>query len=93
MTVRVGINGFGRIGRLVMRAILENGRDDIQVVGINDLGSVEDNAFLLKRDSVHGTLANDIKVDGSTIRVGKQALTLRGGQFVLSVFQPASRTR
>lgn len=70
MTVRVGINGFGRIGRLVMRAIIESGRDDIQVVGINDLGSVEDNAFLLKRDSVHGPLANDVKVSGDSIDVG-----------------------
>ena len=71
MTVRVGINGFGRIGRLVMRAIIENSKDDIQVVGINDLGSVEDNAFLLKRDSVHGTLQADVKVDGDTMDVGQ----------------------
>lgn len=70
MTVRVGINGFGRIGRLVMRAIIESGRDDIQVVGINDLGSVEDNAFLLKRDSVHGPLASDVKVSGDSLDVG-----------------------
>ncbi|MFN3233034.1 MAG: type I glyceraldehyde-3-phosphate dehydrogenase [Alphaproteobacteria bacterium] len=76
MTVRVGINGFGRIGRLVMRAILENGRDDIQVVGINDLGSVDDNAFLLKRDSVHGNLANDVIVNGDTIDVGYGPITV-----------------
>ncbi len=76
MTVRVGINGFGRIGRLVMRAILENGRDDIQVVGINDLGSVDDNAFLLKRDSVHGNLANDVVVNGDTIDVGYGPITV-----------------
>lgn len=71
MTVRVAINGFGRIGRLVMRAIIENNSDDIQVVGINDLGSVEDNAFLLKRDSVHGPLPADVKVDGDTLNVGQ----------------------
>ncbi|MDA0339327.1 MAG: type I glyceraldehyde-3-phosphate dehydrogenase [Proteobacteria bacterium] len=71
MTVRVGINGFGRIGRLVMRAIIENSKDDIHVVGINDLGSVEDNAFLLKRDSVHGPLGVPIIVDGNTMDVGQ----------------------
>ena len=71
MTIRVGINGFGRIGRLVMRAIIENNSDDIQVVGINDLGSVDDNAFLLKRDSVHGPLPAEVKVDGDTLNVGQ----------------------
>ena len=54
MTVRVSINGFGRIGRNVLRAIEESGRTDIEVVGINDLGDVDMNAYLLGRDSVHG---------------------------------------
>ncbi len=54
MTVRVAINGFGRIGRNVLRAIAESGRNDIEVVGINDLGPVETNAHLLRFDSVHG---------------------------------------
>nr|MBP8072108.1 erythrose-4-phosphate dehydrogenase [Brevundimonas sp.] len=54
MTVRVAINGFGRIGRLVLRSIIEHGRRDIEVVAINDLGPVETNAHLLKYDSVHG---------------------------------------
>ena len=54
MTVKVAINGFGRIGRLVLRAIHESGRNDIQVVAINDLGPVKTNAHLLKHDSVHG---------------------------------------
>lgn len=54
MAVRVGINGFGRIGRNVLRAIAESGRKDIEVVGINDLGPVETNAHLLRFDSVHG---------------------------------------
>jgi len=71
MTVRVAINGFGRIGRLVLRAIIENSNSDIQVVGINDLGSVQDNAFLLKYDSVHGPFPAPIKVDGDTMDVGQ----------------------
>jgi len=70
MAVRVGINGFGRIGRLALRALIESGRTDVEVVGINDLGSVEMNAQLLKYDSVHGTLNTDVKVDGDTIDVG-----------------------
>ncbi|MBT7944121.1 MAG: type I glyceraldehyde-3-phosphate dehydrogenase [Alphaproteobacteria bacterium] len=70
MALRVGINGFGRIGRLVLRAIIESGRTDVEVVGINDLGSVEMNAHLLKYDSVHGTLPTDIDVDKDTIDVG-----------------------
>ena len=70
MTVRLAINGFGRIGRLVMRSIIESGRTDVQIVGINDLGSAEMNGHLLKYDSVHGVLNEDIKVDGDTIDVG-----------------------
>lgn len=70
MAVRVAINGFGRIGRLVLRAILESRRNDVQVVGINDLGSAEMNAHLLKYDSVHGVLANDVTVDGDTMDAG-----------------------
>jgi glyceraldehyde 3-phosphate dehydrogenase len=70
MAVRVGINGFGRIGRLALRALIESGRTDVEVVGINDLGSVEMNAHMLKYDSVHGTLNTDVKVDGDTIDVG-----------------------
>ena len=54
--VKVGINGFGRIGRLILRALLENYKGKIQVVGINDLGSIEANAHLIKFDSTHGTL-------------------------------------
>jgi glyceraldehyde 3-phosphate dehydrogenase len=70
MTVRVAINGFGRIGRLVLRAILESGRKDIEVVAINDLGPVETNAHLLRRDSVHGKFPHEVKVDGDTIDAG-----------------------
>lgn len=69
MTVRVSINGFGRIGRNVLRAIYESGRTDIRVVAINDLGDVDMNAYLLKRDSVHGPFPGEVKVDGDHIVV------------------------
>ncbi len=70
MAVRVAINGFGRIGRNVLRAIAENGRKDIQVVAINDLGPVETNAHLFRFDSVHGRFNGEVKVAGDTIDVG-----------------------
>lgn len=70
MTVRVAINGFGRIGRLVLRSIAEHGRRDIEVVAINDLGPVETNAHLLRYDSVHGRFPGEVKVDGDSIDVG-----------------------
>ena len=73
MAVRVAINGFGRIGRNVLRAILESGRTDIEVVSINDLGPVETNAHLLKYDSVHGVLPMDVSVEDDTIKVGGQS--------------------
>ncbi len=71
MTVRVAINGFGRIGRLVLRAAYEAGRDDIEFVGINDLGSVAANAHLLKYDSVHGRFPHDISSGDDWIDLGK----------------------
>ena len=71
MTVRVAINGFGRIGRNILRAIVESGRKDIQVVAINDLGPVETNAHLLRFDSVHGRFPHEVSVDGDTISVGE----------------------
>lgn len=70
MTVKVAINGFGRIGRNVLRAIAESGRKDIQVVAINDLGPVETNAHLLRFDSVHGRYPGTVTVDGDSIDVG-----------------------
>ncbi len=70
MTVRVAINGFGRIGRLVLRSIVEHGRKDIEVVAINDLGPEETNAHLLRYDSVHGRFPGEVKVSGDTIDVG-----------------------
>lgn len=75
MAVRVAINGFGRIGRNILRAIVESGRDDIEVVTVNDLGPVETNAHLLRFDSVHGRFPKDVKVEGDTIIVdGKPIL-------------------
>jgi glyceraldehyde 3-phosphate dehydrogenase len=71
MTVRVAINGFGRIGRLALRAIIESKRRDILVVGINDQGSVEANAHLLRYDSVHGRPPFKIKTKGNTINAGR----------------------
>jgi glyceraldehyde 3-phosphate dehydrogenase len=69
MAVRVGINGFGRIGRLVLRAAAESGRNDVEFVAVNDLGSVETNAHLLKYDSVHGTYPGSISSDGKSMTV------------------------
>lgn len=71
MVVKVGINGFGRIGRNVLRAIVESGRTDIRVVAINDLGPVETNAHLLRYDSVHGRFPGVVTVSGDTIDVGQ----------------------
>lgn len=70
MTVRVAINGFGRIGRNILRAIYESGRKDIEVVAVNDLGPVETNAHLLRYDSVHGRFPHEVKVDGDSISIG-----------------------
>jgi glyceraldehyde 3-phosphate dehydrogenase len=67
MAIRVAINGFGRIGRLVLRAIVESGRRDIEVVALNDLGPVETNAHLLRYDSVHGRFPANVTVDGDYI--------------------------
>ncbi|MEM6662176.1 MAG: type I glyceraldehyde-3-phosphate dehydrogenase [Pseudomonadota bacterium] len=71
MAVKVGINGFGRIGRNVLRAIIESGRTDIEVVAINDLGPVETNAHLMRYDSVHGRFPGTVTVDGDSIDVGR----------------------
>ncbi len=71
MTVKVAINGFGRIGRNVLRAIVESGRTDIEVVAVNDLGPVETNAHLVRYDSVHGKFPGTVTVSGDTIDVGR----------------------
>lgn len=72
--LRVAINGFGRIGRLVLRAALESKRDDIEFVAVNDLAPAEQNAYLLGYDSVHGKLPMDVKLDGQYIIVGNQKI-------------------
>ncbi len=70
--VKIGINGFGRIGRLILRAVLENYKGKIQVVGINDLGSIEANAHLIKYDSTHGILNQDVKTTKDGFQIGDQ---------------------
>src|ERR1700759_4882743 len=69
MALRVAINAFGRIGRLVLRSIFEFGRRDIEVVAINDLGPVETNAHLFRYDSVHGRFPGEVEVSGDAITV------------------------
>jgi glyceraldehyde 3-phosphate dehydrogenase len=71
MAVKVAINGFGRIGRNVLRAIVESGRTDIEVVALNDLGPVETNAHLMRYDSVHGRFPGTVTVKGDSIDVGR----------------------
>ncbi|ETX16480.1 glyceraldehyde-3-phosphate dehydrogenase [Roseivivax halodurans JCM 10272] len=71
MTTKVAINGFGRIGRNILRSIVESSRTDIEVVAINDLGPVETNAHLLQYDSVHGRFPHEVKTSDSTIDVGR----------------------
>ena len=70
MTVRVAVNGFGRIGRNIVRAIYESGRKDIDVVAVNDLGPVETNAHLMRYDSVHGRFPHEVMVQGDSINIG-----------------------
>jgi glyceraldehyde 3-phosphate dehydrogenase len=75
MTVKIAINGFGRIGRLVLRAIIESGRTDVTPVAINDLGSVDVSAHLFRYDSVHGRFPGEVHVDGQTITIHHQGRT------------------
>jgi len=74
MSVRVAINGFGRIGRNILRAIVESERGDIEVVAINDLAPVETNAHLLRYDTVHGRFPGEVTVKGDTIHCGNGAI-------------------
>ncbi|MBS1004570.1 MULTISPECIES: type I glyceraldehyde-3-phosphate dehydrogenase [Acetobacter] len=75
MAVKIAINGFGRIGRLVLRGLIESGRTDVVPVAINDLGSVEANAHLLSYDSVHGRFPADVKVDGNKLIISANGRT------------------
>ena len=70
MTIRVAINGFGRIGRMVLRAIIESKRTDIQIIALNDLGPIKSNAHLFKYDSVHGPFQGQVTTTDTTIDVG-----------------------
>ncbi len=76
MAVKVAINGFGRIGRNILRAIIESGRTDIEVVAINDLGPVETNAHLLRFDSVHGKFPSTVTTTDTTIDAGRGPITV-----------------
>ena len=69
---KIGINGFGRIGRLILRALFENYKEKIQVLGINDLGSIEANAHLIKYDSTHGTLPYDVETSKDGFKILNQ---------------------
>jgi glyceraldehyde 3-phosphate dehydrogenase len=89
MAVRVAINGFGRIGRNILRAIAEAGRKDIEVVGINDLGPVETNAHLLRYDSVHGRFPGTVTVDGDSISLSNG--TAHSGKIKVSAERDPSR--
>jgi glyceraldehyde 3-phosphate dehydrogenase len=73
MATRVAINGFGRIGRNILRAMIESGRDDFEIVAVNDLGPVETNAHLLRFDSVHGRFPYEVTVNGDTITAGSKS--------------------
>ena len=74
MTIKVAINGFGRIGRMVLRALVESGRKDIHVVAINDLGSIQDNVYMLKYDSVHGRFPGTITTSADALDVGSGSI-------------------
>ena len=76
MTVNVAINGFGRIGRLVLRSIFESGRTDVNVVAINDLATAEANAHLFKYDSVHGRFKGDVKVEGTSLVINGKKIEM-----------------
>ena len=89
MAVRVAINGFGRIGRNVLRAIAEAGRKDIEVVGINDLGPVETNAHLLRYDSVHGRFPGTVTVEGDSISLSNG--TAHSGKIKVSAERDPSK--
>lgn len=82
MTIRLGINGFGRIGRCTLAHIAEAARNDVEVVKINATGPIETNAHLLKYDSVHGRFGGNIRVDGDTMDLG------RGPIKVMSTYDP-----
>ena len=76
MTIKVGINGFGRIGRMVLRSIIENNRKDLEVVAINNRGNSEISSFLLKHDTIHGKLKAKINHSEKAIEVNGKKISL-----------------
>jgi glyceraldehyde 3-phosphate dehydrogenase len=76
MTTHIAINGFGRIGRCVLRALYESGRTDVKVVAINDLAPPDHLAHLLKYDSVHGVFSHDVRVEGDTLIIAGDVIKL-----------------
>src|SRR5690349_2871851 len=76
MTVRAAINGFGRIGRLVLRALAESGRSDVKIVAINDLAPPKTNAHLFRYDSVHGRFPGRVQVEGDVMDVGQGPISV-----------------
>ena len=76
MTTKIAINGFGRIGRNILRAFSENPRNDLEVIAINDLGPVQTNAHLLKYDSVHGRFGTEIEITDNSIDIGHGPITV-----------------
>jgi glyceraldehyde 3-phosphate dehydrogenase len=77
MTTHIAINGFGRIGRCVLRALYESGRTDVKVVAINDLAPPDHLAHLLKYDSVHGVFSHDVRVEGDTLIIAGDVIKQR----------------
>ena len=83
MAIKVGINGYGRIGRNILRALYESGRTDIEIVALNDLGDAETNAYLTRHDTTHGPFRKDVKVDGGHLVIDGDRIA------VLAVRNPA----
>ncbi len=93
MAVKIAINGFGRIGRLVLRGIIESGRTDVVPVAINDLGSVEESAHLFAYDSVHGRFPGTVRVDGSNLIIEPMAAPMGRSACLQSVTRPRCRSK
>ena len=85
MTTRVAINGFGRIGRLVLRAAFESRRKDIEFVAINDLGSIDANALLLQRDTIHGPFPGKVRTTKTGINIGKRNIKINNNIYPVSL--------
>ena len=83
MAIKVGINGYGRIGRNILRALYESGRTDIEIVALNDLGDAETNAYLTRHDTAHGPFSKEVKVDGTDLIIDGDRIQ------VLAVRNPA----